>query len=118
MANASRRIEILGLDPTHVLQKPSSMDLDVLYGGSEDAIINGCFLSFDVDKNDSLNLVEFDRLLKRLFKDKEGHAYYMDEAKRKSIFDIFDKSGDEMINKDEFMYCWASWIKKVNFIVR
>jgi len=32
---------------------------------------------------------------------------------RKTIFDIFDKSGDELINKDEFVYCWRSWIKKI-----
>ena len=75
--------------------------------------MDGCFLSFDVDKNDSLSIDEFDRLLKRLFKDKEGHAHYMDESKRKSIFDIFDKSGDELINKNEFSYCWESWIRKV-----
>ena len=117
MANASKRMEVMGLDPLDVVtestQYLADMDTDVLYGGSEDATINDCFLSFDVDKNDSLSLDEFDRLLKRLFKDQEGHAYYMDKITRKTIFDIFDKSGDELINKDEFVYCWTSWIKKV-----
>ena len=117
MANASRRFEVQGLDPldvvTEVTQLESNMDIDVLYGGTEDATINGCFLSFDVNKDESLSMDEFDRLLKRLFKDQEGHAYYMDMITRKTIFDIFDKSGDELINKDEFVYCWRSWIKKV-----
>ena len=117
MANTSKRMEVLGLDPldvvTEINKHQAEMDIDVLYGGTEDATINGCFLSFDVDKNDSLSLNEFDRLLKRLFKDPEGHAYYMDKITRKTIFDIFDKSGDELINRDEFIYCWTSWIKKV-----
>ena len=117
MANASKRIEVLGLDPldvvTETTRQESYMDIDVLYGGDEDKTINGCFLSFDVDKNNSLSMDEFDRLLKRLFKDPEGHAYYMDKITRKTIFDIFDKSGDDVINIDEFVYCWRSWIKKV-----
>ena len=108
MANTSKRMEVLGLDPldvvTEINKHQAEMDIDVLYGGTEDATINGCFLSFDVDKNDSLSLNEFDRLLKRLFKDPEGHAYYMDKITRKTIFDIFDKSGDELINRDEFIY--------------
>ena len=113
MANYSKRVDILGLDPMDVVNKGSDMEIDVLYGETEYETINGCFMSFDVDKNDSLTLEEFDRLLKRLFKNKEDNAYYMDEIKRKTIFDIFDKSGDETINKDEFDYCWTSWIKKV-----
>ena len=88
-------------------------DSGISYNDTEEATITACFWSFDVDKNDSLSRDEFDGLLKRLFKDTEGHAYYMDEIQRKTIFDIFDKSGDEMINKDEFLYCWTSWITKV-----
>ena len=109
-------MEVLGLDPmdaVHGNQNSSEETKDILYDVYENATMDGCFLSFDVDKNDSLSIDEFDRLLKRLFKDKEGHAHYMDENKRKSIFDIFDKSGDELINKNEFLYCWESWIRKV-----
>ena len=113
MANSSKRVDILGLDPLDVVHENPSNGIEVLYGGTEPETIKGCFMSFDVDKNDSLSLDEFDRLLKRLFKNKIDNAYYMDEVKRKTIFDIFDKSGDEMINKDEFHYCWTSWIKKV-----
>ena len=108
MASASKRMEVLGDN-----YRPSEQTRDILYDVYENATMDGCFLSFDVDKNESLSIDEFDRLLKRLFKDKEGHAHYMDESKRKSIFDIFDKSGDELINKNEFSYCWESWIRKV-----
>ena len=86
---------------------------NVIYKDTEEATISACFELFDLDKNESLSFDEFDSLLKRLFKNKEDKAYYIDEIKRKTMFDIFDKSGDEMINKPEFSYCWKSWIEKV-----
>ena len=119
LANSSKRIEILNLKPEQVYQNDGDLphtNSEVLYGGTEQSTIDACFLSFDNDKNESLSFDEFYCLVEQLFRDKDDNVPMMANSKVKTIFEIFDKSGDAMINKDEFIYCWKSWVKKVIYI--
>ena len=116
LANSSRREKILGSKPDYMNQDETILlpkNNKVLYDSTEESTIDACFTSFDYNQNQYLSWDEFYCLLEQLFTDKNGNAQIMDDSKKKTIFEIFDKSGDELINKEEFLYCWKSWIKKV-----
>ena len=116
LANSSKRVAILGLKPEYVYQDDGTLlrkDGKVFYDSTEESTVDACFVSFDYNQNQYLSWDEFYCLLEQLFRDKKGNAQMMDDIKKKTIFEIFDKSGDELINKEEFLYCWKSWIKKV-----
>ena len=112
LANSYKRNKVLtGNSEIDDLEKHGHA---AVQGGSEEVTISECFLSHDTNKNDSLDITEFQLLVKKLFTSKSGNAYeFMEENKIKTIFDIFDKSGDEMISRDEFLFCWTTWILKV-----
>ena len=104
------------MKPEYVYQDDGTLlrkDDKVLYDSTEESTIDACFMSFDYNQNQYLSWDEFYCLLEQLFTDKNGNAQMMDDSKKKTIFEIFDKSGDGLINNEEFLYCWKSWIKKV-----
>jgi len=75
--------------------------------------MDACFKSFDKDEDLSLNINEFSALLRALFRNEKGRPYPIDETRCTEIFNIFNKSGDGSMAKDEFAFCWNNWIKKI-----
>jgi len=75
--------------------------------------MDACFKSFDKDEDLSLNINEFTALLKALFRNEKGRPYNIDDHMCNEIFNIFNKSGDGSLSKEEFVYCWNNWIKKI-----
>ena len=60
-----------------------------------------------------MNINEFTALIKALFRNEKGKPYPIDSHLITEIFNIFNKSGDGSISKEEFAHCWNSWIKKI-----
>ncbi|TRY73869.1 hypothetical protein TCAL_05063 [Tigriopus californicus] len=75
--------------------------------------MEACFKAFDKDEDNSLNVNEFTALLKALFRNEKGKSYPLDTYMCNDLFSIFNISGDGSMNKEEFVYCWNNWIKKV-----
>lgn len=75
--------------------------------------MEACFKAFDKDEDNSLNINEFTALLKALFRNEKGKSYPLDTYMCNDLFSIFNISGDGSMNKEEFVYCWNNWIKKV-----
>lgn len=99
---------------------PSSSDkqetsTSVARDGSTGLVLtmDACFKSFDKDEDLSLNINEFTALLRALFRNEKGRPYPIDETMCTEIFNIFNKSGDGSLSKEEFAFCWNNWIKKI-----
>ena len=60
-----------------------------------------------------MNINEFTALIKALFRNEKGKPYQIDNFMINEIFNIFNKSGDGSISKEEFAYMWNNWIKKI-----
>jgi len=75
--------------------------------------MEACFKSFDKDEDNAMNINEFTALIKALFRNEKGKPYPIDNYMVTEIFNIFNKSGDGSMSKEEFAYCWNNWIKKI-----
>ena len=64
-------------------------------------------------RDNAMNINEFTALIKALFRNEKGKPYQVDSHLITEIFNIFNKSGDGSISKEEFAHCWNSWIKKI-----
>jgi hypothetical protein len=92
---------IMDSDP---IENPS-----LLAGDNNDA----CFTAFDKDGDDRLSLAEFTQICRALFRNDKGHIYTMSADSLEQIFPVFDKNQDGYIDRDEFTFCWNSWIKTI-----
>ncbi|KAK3875685.1 hypothetical protein Pcinc_019459 [Petrolisthes cinctipes] len=60
-----------------------------------------------------LSQQEFSALCRALFRNERGKPYPVDNSMLTTIFSIFDTNKDNVIDKEEFRYCWQKWIKQV-----
>ncbi|KAJ9582059.1 hypothetical protein L9F63_003642, partial [Diploptera punctata] len=74
--------------------------------------MDACFNAFDKDGDGHLNLSEFTTVCRALFRNDKGKIYPMEPKKVKDIFEVFDKNHDNLIDREEFTFCWNNWIKK------
>ncbi|KAF2365418.1 Isochorismatase-like [Trinorchestia longiramus] len=72
-----------------------------------------CFKAFDKDEDGFLNQSEFSALCRALFRNECGKPYPVEPAMLTKIFQVFDTNKDNVIDKDEFRFCWQRWIKQV-----
>ncbi|XP_047741557.1 uncharacterized protein LOC108680392 [Hyalella azteca] len=72
-----------------------------------------CFKAFDKDEDGFLNQSEFSALCRALFRNECGKPYHIEPTMLTKIFQIFDTNKDNVIDKDEFRFCWQRWIKQV-----
>eukprot|EP00095_Tigriopus_kingsejongensis_P008851 maker-scaffold15_size728074-snap-gene-3.15 protein:Tk08851 transcript:maker-scaffold15_size728074-snap-gene-3.15-mRNA-1 annotation:"pyrazinamidase nicotinamidase" len=77
------------------------------------ATMEDCFKAFDKDEDNHLNFDEFSALLDALFRNEKGTPYPLDSIMIDDLFAIFNISEDGSMSKDEFIYCWNNWIKKI-----
>merc|ERR1711981_536187 len=63
--------------------------------------------------DNAMNINEFTAIVKALLHNENGKPYPIDSQKITEIFNIFNKSGDGSISKEEFAHCWNAWIKKI-----
>lgn len=96
-----------------VPQKETQLCSNCGVGPQTENTMDACFKSFDKDEDNSLNINEFTALIKALFRNEKGKPYPIDPYMCTEIFNIFNKSGDGSMNKEEFTYCWNNWIKKI-----
>merc|ERR1712212_127041 len=75
--------------------------------------MEACFAAFDKDEDNSININEFTAICKALFRNDKGKPYKMDTQQVSDLFMIFNVSGDGSMSKQEFVYCWNGWIKKI-----
>jgi len=75
--------------------------------------MEACFAAFDKDEDNSININEFTAICKALFRNDKGKPYKMDTQQISDLFMIFNVSGDGSMSKQEFVYCWNGWIKKI-----
>jgi len=75
--------------------------------------MEACFAAFDKDEDNSININEFSAICKALFRTEKGKPYKMDSQQISDLFMIFNVSGDGSMSKQEFVYCWNGWIKKI-----
>lgn len=75
--------------------------------------MEACFAAFDKDEDGSININEFSALCKALFRNEKGKPYKMDSQQISDLFMIFNVSGDGSMSKQEFVFCWNGWIKKI-----
>ncbi|XP_023343129.1 uncharacterized protein LOC111712678 [Eurytemora carolleeae] len=75
--------------------------------------MEACFAAFDKDEDGSININEFSALCKALFRNEKGKPYKLDSQQVSDLFMIFNTSGDGSMSKQEFVYCWNGWIKKI-----
>lgn len=75
--------------------------------------MDASFRSFDKDQDLSINIAEWQQLLKALFRNAHGIPYPIDEYLANDLFYIFNKGGDGSMSKEEYHYCWNNWIKKI-----
>jgi len=64
-------------------------------------------------RDNSLNINEFTALLRALFRNEKGKPYPVDAYMCNELFGIFNISGDGSMNREEFIFCWNNWIKKI-----
>ena len=65
-------------------------------------------------RDKSININEFTAICTALFRNEYGKPYKMDSQLVSDLFMIFNVSGDGSMSKQEFVYCWNGWIKKVS----
>lgn len=75
--------------------------------------MEACFAAFDKDEDHAININEFTAICKALFRNDKGKPYKMDTQQISDLFMIFNVSGDGSMSKQEFVYCWNGWIKKI-----
>ena len=75
--------------------------------------MDASFKSFDKDCDLSINIAEWNSLLKALFRNDKGVPYPIDEYQANDLFNIFNKGGDGSMSKEEYHFCWNNWIKKI-----
>ena len=75
--------------------------------------MDASFQSFDKDRDLSINIAEWQSLLKALFRNDKGVPYPIDEYQANDLFNIFNKGGDGSMSKEEYHFCWNNWIKKI-----
>ncbi|CAO1390218.1 unnamed protein product [Diamesa hyperborea] len=73
--------------------------------------MDACFTAFDKDGDDRLSLAEFTLICRALFRNDKGHIYIVPADSLEQMFAVFDKNQDGYIDRDEFTFCWNSWIK-------
>ncbi|XP_069177397.1 nicotinamidase isoform X2 [Procambarus clarkii] len=71
------------------------------------------FKHFDKDQDGFLNKNEFSALCCALFQNEKGETYPIETTIFDAIFTIFDNKKDQVIDSDEFHYCWQQWITTV-----
>ena len=75
--------------------------------------MDASFRNFDKDEDLSINIGEWQALLKALFRDDKGVPYPIDDYMANELFMIFNKGGDGSMSKEEYAFCWNNWIKKI-----
>lgn len=75
--------------------------------------MEACFAAFDKDEDNAININEFTAICKALFRNEKGKPYKMDNQMISDLFMIFNVSGDGSMSKQEFVFCWNGWIKKI-----
>ena len=75
--------------------------------------MDASFKSFDKDEDLSINIGEWQTLLKAIFRSDKGIPYPIDEYLANELFMIFNKGGDGSMSKEEYHFCWNNWIKKI-----
>jgi len=75
--------------------------------------MEACFAAFDKDEDSAININEFTSICKALFRNEKGKPYKMDTSLVNDLFMIFNVSGDGSMSKQEFVFCWNGWIKKI-----
>ncbi|XP_069687777.1 nicotinamidase [Periplaneta americana] len=83
------------------------------YNSEEDFDMDACFNAFDKDGDGYLNLKEFETLCRALFRNDRGKIYTMELKKLQDVFSVFDRDKDDLIDREEFVFCWNNWIKKI-----
>uniref|UniRef100_A0A1B6CXZ5 nicotinamidase n=1 Tax=Clastoptera arizonana TaxID=38151 RepID=A0A1B6CXZ5_9HEMI len=73
--------------------------------------MDACFTAFDKDGDGYLNLSEFDRICRAIFRSDKGKIYGLEGDQLKEVFDIFDTNKDGLLDREEFIFCWNNWIK-------
>ncbi|CAF0792607.1 unnamed protein product [Brachionus calyciflorus] len=72
--------------------------------------IEECLRNFDKDKDQALDLNEFEQLLKSLFSFK-GNSYFMQIPKIKTMFNFFDTNKNDKIDLFELENFWFKMVK-------
>lgn len=75
--------------------------------------MDACFNAFDKDGDGYLNLNEFHTICRALFRNDKGKIYSLEPKKLQDIVSVFDRNKDGLIDREEFVFCWNSWIKKI-----
>lgn len=75
--------------------------------------MDACFTAFDKDCDGYLNVSEFDAICRALFRNDRGKVYGLPENQLQEVFSIFDLNKDNLISREEFIYCWNNWIKTI-----
>nr|XP_045599474.1 uncharacterized protein LOC123758803 [Procambarus clarkii]XP_045599475.1 uncharacterized protein LOC123758803 [Procambarus clarkii] len=105
------------LQPNHPPTTERQTQETVCEAGDQDlpswADMDACFKAFDKDEDGFLSQNEFSALCRALFRNERGKPYPVDAAMLDNIFTIFDTNKDHVIDKEEFRYCWQTWIKQV-----
>lgn len=73
-----------------------------------------CFVHYDKNKDNRLDLKEFFDLCHALFRnDSNNEIYPLNNDEVKNIFAKFDVNNDKFIDEEEFQFCWEKWIKTI-----
>lgn len=72
-----------------------------------------CFNTFDTDGDLAININEFTSLCTNLIRNEMGIPYKVDSQRISDMFMIFNVSGDGSMSKQEFVFLWNGWIKKI-----
>jgi nicotinamidase-related amidase len=72
--------------------------------------VNECFEHFDKNRDNALDSVEFEQLLKALFSF-NGNPYFIQKPKVQAMFNKFDTNRDDKITREEFEYLWFKLIR-------
>ncbi|CAL8144769.1 unnamed protein product [Orchesella dallaii] len=68
---------------------------------------------FDKNRDDGLDFKEFSQLCRALFKNSENSSYPVKEDALKTMFHVFDRDSNGVIDQKEFDKCYNGWIKKI-----
>ncbi|XP_022202218.1 nicotinamidase [Nilaparvata lugens] len=75
--------------------------------------MDACFSAFDKDGDGYLNKGEFECICRALFRSDRGKIYSLEKDQLDEVFNIFDANKDDLLDREEFVFCWNHWIKTI-----